>query len=364
MKNTFGTSLCVTLFGESHGEEIGVVLDGLAPGLTVDEEYIKLKLSKRRPSGKISTQRREPDNFRIVSGVFKGKTTGAPLCILIPNTNTKSADYEDTSYIPRPGHGDYVAFCKYKGFQDYRGGGHFSGRLTAPLVAAGAIVEKALEEKGIYIGTHISRVGDIADRDFDNIDADLKYLKEASFPTLSEEKGEAIKEFAESVAKEGDSVGGILEAVVSGVPAGVGEPWFDGVEGVLAKALYGIPAIKGVEFGLGFGFADRKGSEANDPFAVCDGKVVTLTNNNGGINGGITNGMPIIFRLAVKPTPSIYKTQKSVDLRTAENTSLEIKGRHDPMIVHRVAPVVDAVTALTVYDMLATAMGSNYFIGE
>lgn len=364
MKNTFGTSLCVTLFGESHGEEIGAVLDGLAPGITVDEEYIKLKLSKRRPSGNISTKRREADEFRIVSGVFNGKTTGTPLCILIPNTNIKSSDYEDISYIPRPGHADYTAFCKYKGFQDIRGGGHFSGRLTAPLVAAGAIVEKALESKGIYIGTHISRLGGVSDRTFDNIEADLKYLKEASFPTLCEDKELQIKEFIEKIATEGDSVGGILETAVCGVPAGVGEPWFDGVESVLAKALYGIPAVKGVEFGLGFGFADGNGSELNDPFVVKDGKVITLTNNNGGINGGITNGMPITFRLAVKPTPSIYKAQRSVDLKTMENTTLEIKGRHDPAIIHRVAPVVDAVTALAVYDMISTSMGSSYFFAK
>lgn len=360
MKNTFGESLSITLFGESHGEEIGVVLDGLSPGIKIDHEYIKYKLSRRRPSGKISTKRVEPDNYRIVSGVFNGMTTGTPLCILIPNTNTKSGDYDDSVFIPRPSHADFSAFCKYKGFQDYRGGGHFSGRLTAPLVAAGAIVEKALLEKEIYIGSHISYLGGIKDRNILSIE-DISSLNKSTIPTLNEEAWEKMESYISSVALEGDSVGGIIETSIHGVPAGVGEPWFDGIENVIAKSIYGIPAVKGIEFGLGFGFAEGKGSELNDCYFSENGKIFTETNNNGGINGGISNGMPITFRSAIKPTPSIFKEQKSVNLKTLENTTLSIKGRHDPAIVHRACPVINAVTALTIYDILSSRYGVDYF---
>lgn len=363
MKNTFGTSLSVTLFGESHGEEIGVVLDGLSPGIQIDENYIKEKLARRRPSGVISTKRIEPDNYRIVSGVFKGKTTGTPLCILIPNTNTKSEDYDDSVFIPRPSHSDYAAFCKYKGYQDFRGGGHFSGRLTAPLVAAGAIVEKALEEKNIYIGTHIYRLGEFED---DKIlsETDITSLNASQIPTLSENTWYSMKEYITQIANDGDSVGGVLETAVFGLPAGLGEPWFDGIESVIAKAIYGIPAIKGIEFGCGFDFSKSKGSVLNDEFYIKDNKISTYTNNNGGINGGITNGMPITFNCAVKPTPSIYKKQKSVDLKNHCNTELEIKGRHDPAIIHRAVPVVNAVTSLCIYDIISGSYGIDYFSGK
>jgi chorismate synthase len=361
MKNIFGTSLQITLFGESHGEEIGVVLDGLAPGITIDDENIRKKLSKRRPSGTISTKRVEPDNYRIVSGVFNGKTTGTPLCILIPNTNTKSVDYEKTAYIPRPSHADYTAFCKYHGFQDYRGGGHFSGRITAPIVAAGAILETALNEKNIHIGTHISFLGGMNDRKISSVD-DIIYLKNSPYPTLDSITWENMQMKISQLAEEGDSIGGILETAIYGIPAGVGEPWFDGIEGVLSKALFAVPAVKGVEFGLGFGFANGFGSELNDPIYSADNAIFTSSNNNGGINGGITNGMPVTFRCAIKPTPSIFKKQDSVDLQTMKNTTLLINGRHDPAIIHRVAPVIDAVTSLTVYDILSTRFGTDYFL--
>ena len=358
MRNTFGNFISVTLFGESHGPEIGVVVDGLAPGMEVNEAFIAQKLERRRPSGDISTKRVENDEFRIVSGVFNGVTTGAPLCILIPNQNTQSKDYSSLSYLPRPGHADYTAQCKYNGCQDYRGGGHFSGRLTAPLVAAGAIAQMALEKKGIRIGTHISSMGEIEDRKFEDTANDIEHLKNNI--TLDSDKWAQMQEYIRAAAADGDSVGGILETAVTGMPKGVGEPWFDGIEGVIARAIYAIPAVKGVEFGAGFGFGKMRGSQANDAFGIRGGEVVTLTNNNGGINGGITNGMPIVFRTAVKPTPSIFIEQNSVNLKTMTEEKLSLKGRHDPAIVHRAAPVVDAMTALALLDMLCGRFGTNY----
>ena len=359
MKNTFGNHITLTLFGESHGEAIGAVLDGLAPGIRIDNEYIAKRLSLRRPSGKISTARVEADEYKIVSGVFNGYTTGTPLTIIIPNTNTQSKAY--TPEIPRPGHADYTAECKYHGYQDYRGGGHFSGRLTAPIVAAGAILSLALMQKGIYIGTHIASLHSECDRGFgDDILSDINALSEMIFPVLDRDAADRMREIAEEAAAEGDSVGGVLETAVVGCPTGVGEAWFDTVAGMLSHALFSIPAIKGVEFGDGFGFAALKGSEANEPFRYVDGSVVTETNRHGGINGGITNGMPITFRCAVKPTPSIYKSQNSVNIRTAENSTLEIKGRHDPAIIHRARIVVDSITALVIADMLATKYGTDW----
>ena len=358
MKNTFGESVAVTLFGESHGEMIGAVIDGLAPGIAVDEDFIRHQLSLRRPQGKISTARVEADEFSIVSGVFEGKTTGTPLCILIPNTNTRSGDY--TPNIPRPGHADFAAECKYHGNQDPRGGGHFSGRITAALVAVGAIAISALRQKGILIGTHISRLSNIVDRSFENYEADLEALSDLTFPVLDAASGAAMREEIESAASDGDSVGGILETAVIGLPAGVGEPWFDSVEGVLSHALFSIPAIKGVEFGAGFAFAKMRGSEANDAFRMQNGCIVTTTNNNGGINGGITNGMPIIFRCAVKPTPSIFQEQDSVDMKTKENVTLTLSGRHDPAIIHRARVVVDSITALALCDLLVLRFGTDF----
>ena len=359
MKNIFGNSITVTLFGESHGDMIGAVLDGLAPGIAVDYAYIEKKLAQRRPRGAISTSRREPDKYRIVSGVYEGYTTGTPLTILIENTNTKSSDYSELLRKPRPSHADYTAGVKYHGFQDARGGGHFSGRITAALVAAGAILSSALEKKDIKIGTHISSLGGVSDRPFGDISADADMLAELCFPVLSEESSRAMTELIEAIAKEGDSIGGILETAVIGLPAGLGEPWFDSVESRLSHIVFSVPGIKGVEFGSGFGFANLCGSEANDAFRTLDGRVVTATNHNGGINGGITNGMPVIMRSAVKPTPSIFKEQDTVDLGKMENTTLEIKGRHDPAIIHRARAVVDAVVAIAIADMIAERYGTD-----
>ncbi len=364
MKNTFGNSVSVTIFGESHGSEIGVVLDGLAPGIQVKEDEIAEKLRLRRPSGSISTKRVEPDHFRIVSGVFNGATTGTPVCILIPNENTKSKDYSGTRSLARPGHADYTAYCKYHGFEDYRGGGHFSGRITAALVAAGAIALSALEGKGILIGTHIARCAGIPDRGFMDLQEDIRNLSGTGFAVLDNEAAVKMREAMEQAAKEGDSVGGILETAVTGLPAGIGEPWFDSLESVLSHALFSIPAVKGVEFGDGFALSDLRGSDANDCFAVQDGRITTRTNHNGGINGGISNGMPLLFRCAVKPTPSIYKEQDTADFFTQTEKKIVISGRHDPAIVHRARIVADCVTALVLCDVLAQRYGTDYLAGD
>ncbi len=360
MKNTFGNNFTVTLFGESHGSGIGAVIDGIAPGIPVDEEYIKLRLSQRRPSGNISTSRREPDEFTIQSGVFNGYTTGTPICILIPNTCQHSGDYDDIRAKARPGHADYTAYCKYHGFEDYRGSGHFSGRITAALVAAGAIAELALKSKGIYVGCHIKSCAGVEDRDFALLSEDINLLSQRDFGVLDIEKAAEMQEKIEKAKQNLDSVGGVLETAVVGMPAGVGEPWFDTVEGMLSHAIFSIPAVKGIEFGDGFRFAEQFGSDANDPFVVENGGITTAKNSNGGVLGGITNGMPIIFRCVVKPTPSIAKSQQTVDFINNQNVTLKINGRHDPSIVHRARIVVEAVTALTLCDLLTTRFGTDY----
>ncbi len=361
MKNTFGQSVAVTLFGESHGQYIGAVIDGLAPGIEIDTQFIEHQLTLRRPSGEISTPRVEKDEFILASGVFEGKTTGTPLCILIPNTNTKSGDYSRS--VARPSHADYTAFVKYGGYEDYRGGGHFSGRITAALVAAGAVAIMALKSKGISVATHIKTCAGVTDREFDNLQNDIEFLNNNTFAVLDETAKQDMINAILLAKADGDSVGGVLETVVLGMPAGVGEPWFDTVEGVLSHALFSIPAVKGVEFGAGFDIAKMRGSEANDPFYTEDGRIVTKTNNNGGINGGITNGMPIVVRTAIKPTPTIFKEQETVDLLTGTNAKTEQKGRHDPCIVHRARVVADSVVALTLCDLLSQRFGTN-FLGE
>lgn len=357
MKNTFGNQITVTLFGESHGETIGAVLDGISAGIGIDHAYIQNKLQNRRPFGKISTARVENDPYTIVSGVFNGKTTGAPLTVLIPNENVKSTDYR--SHPLRPSHADLTAMIKYHGYEDFRGGGHFSGRLTAPLVAVGAILQKALEEQGVVIGTHIKRLAAIDDIPFTNLTDELPLLNQKRFAVLSDEIGDEMIKAVEKAAEEGDSVGGILETAVTGLPAGLGEPFFDSVESLLSHALFSIGGVKGVAFGDGFALADQKGSQANDAFAVENGRIVTKTNHNGGINGGITNGMPIVFTTAVKPTPSIFKEQETVDPATMTPYTLSLKGRHDPAIVHRVRAVVDAMTAIVLADLLAVQHGRD-----
>ncbi len=360
MKNTFGNNLALTLFGESHGEYIGAVLDGITPGIKIDHEKIKEALLRRRPNGAASTARVEADEYKIISGEYNGYTTGTPLTVIIPNQNKKSGDYSALENTPRPSHADFAAEMKYHGYQDKRGGGHFSGRITVALVAISGIIMPMLNSKGIYIGTHISKMGNISDRGFGNILDDISALSDG-FPTISAEAGKKMMAAAESVRSSADSIGGILETAVIGMPCGVGEPWFDTVEGIISHAVFSVPAVKGIEFGLGFGFGGARGSEVNDAFYTDGERVLTRTNNNGGVNGGITNGMPIVFRTAVKPTPSIFIEQDTVDLSLMENCKIKIDGRHDATILPRVAPVIDAVTALAISDMLIGRFGTDYF---
>ena len=359
MKNTLGDNLKLTIWGESHGKAIGAVLDGVCAGVKVDEEFIKYQLTKRRPKGKMETARVEDDNFHILSGVFNGYTTGEAISLIIENNNVKSKDYSDIASIARPSHADYVAYEKYNGFNDYRGGGHFSGRITAVIVACGAILINALIEKGIYIGTHIKKCADVTDRDFDNVLEDIKQLNDKMFPVLNNIEDNIVK-VCEKTALELDSIGGTLQTAIYGLPVGLGDPWFSSVEGKIANGLFGIGGIKGIEFGEGFNFANLKGSTANDEFEVKNNKIITKTNHNGGVNGGITNGMPVVFNCAVKPTPSIGKIQNSVNFKTKENTKLEIKGRHDPAIIRRIAVVIDSVAAIIVCDLLKAKYGDNF----
>ena len=342
MKNTFGHNYSVTIFGESHGEAIGCVIDGLAPGIKLDMDFIASVMEKRKAKGRISTQRKEADELHIVSGYFNGHTTGTPLTILIENTNTRSHDYEKTKYRLRPSHADYTANEKYMGWQDYRGGGHFSGRITAPLVAAGAIAMQVLKEKGILIGSHIQKSRAIEDIPFsENIEELQKQMERVNtmdFAVLDDTAAADMKAMIEEAANEGDS-------------AGLGEPFFDSLESTLSHLLFSVPAVKGIEFGLGFGFSDVYGSEANDPITYDKG-FHTATNNNGGINGGVSNGKPIRIRTVIKPTASIYKEQNTVDLKTHEAVKLQIQGRHDPAIIHRARIVVDSVLAIGILDQL------------
>ncbi len=360
MKNTFGKNISITLFGESHGEAIGAVLDGLPAGISVNEDFISHQLTLRRPNGKISTSRREKDEYKIVSGYFNGKTTGTPMCIIIPNENTQSKDYGKTYGKARPGHADYVAYEKYNASEDYRGGGHFSGRVTSGIVAVGAVCISLLKNKGIYIGTHIKECAGVKDTPFVNLEKDILSLSAKTYPVLDDLQGKIMVNKIEEATSLQDSVGGILETAVIGLPVGIGEPWFDSVESVLSHALFSIPAIKGVEFGAGFSCARMYGSEMNDSLCYENGKITTKTNNNGGINGGITNGMPVVFSCAVKPTPSISKEQETIDFINKENTILKTTGRHDPCIVHRARVVVDSITAIAICDLLSEKFGIDW----
>lgn len=359
MKNTFGQSVSLTVFGESHGAGVGVVLDGLCAGIDVNDESIKTALALRAPSMSTDTARHERDAYQILSGVFNGKTTGSPLCLFVPNENTDSKAYEYG--VARPSHADYTAFCKYGGFEDYRGGGHFSGRVTAGIVAVSAILKDALKRLGVIIGTHILECANVRDNEFNDIKNEVLTLDCVKFPVLNEEKGKQMIAKIEDAKANLDSVGGITQTAIVGLPAGVGEPMFDSVEGMLSHAMFAIGAVKGIEFGKGFELGKMLGSSANDAFVIEDGKVKTSTNNNGGINGGITNGMPVLFNLAIKPTPSIAQKQNTVDFINGKQTEIEIVGRHDPAIVRRICPVVDSVSALVVCDLLAQRYGTDVF---
>lgn len=360
MKNSIGKSLIFTLFGESHGSHIGAVLDGIAPGIKVDEQFIQSQLAKRRPNGKTDTTRIETDAFQIISGVFNGYTTGAPLCIIIPNQNVNSNDYEKNLGVARPSHADYVSHIKYHGFEDYRGGGHFSGRLTTPIVAMGAICLKALEKLEISIGTHILKCGKVIDQNFENVEEEIKSINQKDIPVIKNIEEELENEIIRAKMNN-DSIGGMIQTAITNLPVGLGEPWFESFEGVIANALFSIGGIKGVEFGSGFDFANMLGSSANDSFRYQNGKVITTTNHNGGINGGITNGMPVIFNACVKPTPSISRKQETINYLKKENVDLEITGRHDPAIIRRICIVVTSLVAIVVCDMLQSQFGVDIF---
>lgn len=342
-----------TIFGESHGPAIGVTLEGVPPGLEVDMELMGRELSRRspKPDG-LSTARREADEVHILSGVFEGKTTGTPLTLVIQNSDQHSTDYESLRYTPRPSHGDYAGFIQSKGNLDYRGGGHFSGRLTAPLVAAGAVAKQLLAQQGVWVWSHISAIYGILDRAWEDVE-ELKAIADKPFPVLDDARGEEMRQAILEAKNDQDSVGGSIECVVAGLPAGFGAPDFGrNVEGIFSQYLFAVPAVKAVAFGAGVGFSYMRGTEANDPFEVKDGKVLTKTNHAGGINGGITNGMPVVFEATLRPTPSIGLPQESVDLRTGEEVEIEITGRHDPCVVHRAVPVIEAAAALAACELL------------
>lgn len=352
-----GKNLQVSVFGQSHSKAIGAVIDGLPAGFSVDEEKVRRFMARRAPGkAKFATSRKEADSPVVLSGLLDGVTCGAPLGVLIENTNTRSADYDNLRLTPRPAHSDYAAAVRYNGFNDISGGGHFSGRLTAPLCYAGAICLQILEEKGVFVRAHIASVANIADTPFDKVNVQTDDIAAKAFPVLSDAQGEKMQAAIETARKDCDSVGGVIECAVAGLPAGIGDPMFDGVENQLAKNLFGIPAVKGLEFGSGFAGSTLRGSQNNDAFCVAqNGEIRTATNNHGGILGGITSGMPVVFRVAMKPTPSIAKEQQSVNLETKTEETLKIVGRHDPCIVPRAVPVVEAVTAITVLDMLLGA---------
>lgn len=356
MSSTYGDKIKISVFGESHGNGIGVVIDGLPAGVKIDLDRVLVQMARRAPGkDKTATPRLEKDFPNVLSGMLDNTLTGAPLCAVIENTNTRSGDYSNLLSCPRPGHSDYAAFVKYNTSNDIRGGGHFSGRITAPIVFAGAVCRQILEQKGIKIAAHIASIGNVTDEYFNPVEIEdslIKKLNLSAFALIDDSAEQKMRAEVEKARTSLDSVGGTIECAVTGIEAGIGDPMFDGVEGVIAKAVFGVPAIKGIEFGKGFELAKMRGSQSNDPFRYKDGKVVTETNNMGGILGGITNGMPVIFRTAVKPTPSISQKQKTVDLQKKENAELEIHGRHDPCIVPRAVPVIEAVTAIAIINMM------------
>ncbi|GAB6168057.1 chorismate synthase [Clostridium carnis] len=356
MSGVFGNNIKVSIFGESHGAAIGINIDGLPPGLYIDMDKVMEEMDRRAPGNSpLSTARKEGDKPEILSGYFNGMTTGTPLCGIIRNSDTRSKDYGKLKDLMRPGHADYTGNIRYSGFNDYRGGGHFSGRITAPLVFAGAICKQILEKEGIYIGSHIKSVGEINDKSFDSVKItkeELISLRSKELPLLDDTLDEKIRHSILQAKYEGDSIGGSIECIAIGINAGFGNPFFNSVESTLAHLMFSVPAVKGIEFGAGFEMAKMKGSQCNDEYYYEGNKVKTKTNNNGGVLGGITNGMPIVFRVAIKPTASIIKEQNTIDISTGENVKLVIKGRHDPCIVQRAIPVIEAVTAIGLLDLI------------
>jgi len=360
--STWGNQLKIAVFGESHGKGVGVVIDGFPAGFACDQEFINQELARRAPGqSSLTTSRKEEDKPIILSGMLDNATTGAPICIMIPNTDTHSKDYENLRTVPRPRHSDYTGQLRYQGYNDIRGGGHFSGRLTAPIVYAGALCKDFLRKKhNVEIGSHIFSVGGVTDQSFDPVSTDrelLSRLQQETLPLIDHEVEEKIIETVEQARKELDSVGGIIECAVVGAAAGIGSPMFQNVESRISSMLYSVPAVKGVEFGLGFTLAEKRGSEANDSYIKDNGSIRTRTNHNGGISGGITTGMPIVVRAAIKPTPSIGREQVTLNLETGEEEQLHIHGRHDPCIALRAAVVVEAAVAIALMDLYLEAYG-------
>lgn len=352
MSSTYGENLKLTIFGQSHGPAIGMTLDGIPAGLPVNFDELQDFLNRRAPGqNNWSTPRKEEDRPEFLAGVLDGFTCGAPIAAVIHNTNTRSGDYANLKDCPRPGHADYTAQIKYGGFQDAAGGGHFSGRLTAPLCIAGGLCKQWLAEQGIRIAARISAIADVTDIAADPLNPPLDLIG-ADFPVLSPDAGQRMRDRISDARMECDSVGGIIECYITGLPAGLGEPMFGGVESRIAQIVYGIPAVKSVEFGIGREAAALRGSQCNDAFTVGNGKISTLTNHAGGILGGITNGMPVIFRAAIKPTPSISRPQQSVSLSKAQEQELVVKGRHDPCIVPRAVPAIEAAAAIAMFDLI------------
>ena len=346
-----------SIFGESHGPAIGVVLEQVPPGLVLDREAISKEMARRAPGkSPLSTARKEADVPEILSGVFDGKTTGTPLCAIIHNSDHHSKDYAKTRFLARPSHGDYTGFVRYQGCNDYRGGGHFSGRLTAPLVFAGAVAKQLLAQRGITVGAHISQIGTVKDKSFADTQLTptlFQTLSEKAFPTVDDQAGAAMQAEILQAREELDSIGGAIQCAVLGLPVGVGSPDLGcNVEGVLAQHLFAVPAVKGISFGAGLAFASLRGSAANDPFYMDGGQVKTRTNHSGGVNGGISNGMPVLFQVAIRPTPSIGQEQNTINFSTMEDAKLTIQGRHDPCIVHRAVPVIEAAAALAICELL------------
>ena len=354
MSSTYGESLKLSIFGQSHGPAIGMTLDGIPAGLPVDTAKLQAFLGRRAPGNNdYSTPRHEADQFEFLSGIVDGFTCGAPIAAIIRNTNTRSGDYNNLRDCPRPGHADFTAQIKYNGYQDAAGGGHFSGRLTAPLCIAGGLCKQWLEARGIQITAHISMIASVYDVPalFDPVEPNLEMVCQ-NFPVFNHEAGKQMQEKIASAKEDGDSVGGIIECLITGLPAGLGDPMFGGMESRIAQIIYGIPAVKGLEFGSGFRGSQLRGSQNNDAFTVNNGRIATLTNHAGGILGGITTGMPLVFQAAIKPTPSISKPQQSISLEKSENKMLEISGRHDPCIVPRAVPVIEAAAAIAVFDAI------------
>lgn len=350
---SFGNKLHLQLFGQSHSQSMGAVLDGFPSGLAIDEERLAAFMERRAPGrDEFSTKRKEADRVEFVSGVVNGVTTGAPICMVIQNEDTRSGDYDRLRFIPRPSHADYPAFVRFGAERDHRGGGEFSGRLTAPLCAAGFLCLELLRQKGVEIGAHIASVGPCEDDRFDPLAPQLHEAQEKPFPVLNDEKGARMQEIIRAARTSADSIGGSIECAVTGVPAGAGGTSFGSIEGLLSLAMFAIPAVKGVEFGSGFAGTLMRGSEHNDAYRTDGERVETLTNHAGGILGGLTTGMPILFRVAVKPTASIGREQDSVSLPELHNVRLQIVGRHDPCIVQRAVPVVEAAAAVAMLDIL------------